>query len=92
MNKESNLCMNGKDVNEPLGQTDCGSAMKWDLFGRKSPDYNMIKDDSNNIQISKGGLARVVLGSIISTSLIAFAICYSIIKHKKIYPNHALNV
>ncbi|PKY40986.1 hypothetical protein RhiirA4_395364 [Rhizophagus irregularis] len=93
-NKASNLCVKSVGNNNNLIQSDCGSAMKWDLIGRVSPtgsSQTPIKTDPNNVQISKGGLAATVLGSIIGTSLIALAISYWFIKRKRIYPGHALN-
>ncbi|RGB42319.1 hypothetical protein C1646_190474 [Rhizophagus diaphanus] len=100
-NKASNLCVKsvGKNNgdNDNLNQSDCGSAMKWDLIGRVSTDSAgsshtpIIKTDPNNVQISKGELAATVLGSIIGTSLIALATSYWFIKRKRIYPGHALN-
>jgi len=96
-NKASNLCVMSVGDNNNLNQSDCGNAMKWDLIGRVSTDSAgssntpMIKTDPNNVQISKGGLAATILGSIIGTSLIALAIGYWFIKRKRIYPGHALN-
>ncbi|CAG8655608.1 15293_t:CDS:2, partial [Rhizophagus irregularis] len=88
-NKASNLCVKSVGNNNNLIQSDCGSAMKWDLIGRVSPtgsSQTPIKTDPNNVQISKGGLAATVLGSIIGTSLIALAAGYWFIKRKRIYP------
>jgi hypothetical protein len=64
------------------------------LIRRISTDYensNCTPAASDYVQISKGGLAGVVLGSIIGTSLIALATGYWFIQRKRIYPGHALN-
>ncbi|CAB5377239.1 unnamed protein product [Rhizophagus irregularis] len=60
-----------------------------------------IKTDPNDVQISKGGLVAIILGSIIGSSLITLATSYwfigdqlwvyRFIQRKRIYPGHALN-